>query len=137
MMLKKCVISSRAGASRVPNDGIQDRLCLLLCVMPKSTPEQTFAKFFNLANDEAAPANERAEAERKMAAWLKRHGKTRRDLQAILVKAAQDEAAANPPPPPPDPRAGTPHSFGDSPVFTPAGVVEGLIAKYVTMQEPA
>jgi hypothetical protein len=43
--------------------------------MPKSTPEQIFAKCFNLANDEAALQPDRDSAERKMAAWLKRHGK--------------------------------------------------------------
>jgi hypothetical protein len=69
--------------------------------MSKSTPEQTFAKFFNLANDEAAPQHERDVAERKMAAWLKRHEKTKRDIQAILVKAAADDRAAQPPPPRP------------------------------------
>src|SRR5262245_61478140 len=101
--------------------------------MPKSTPEQTFAKFFNLANDEAAPQHERDEAERQMAAWLKRHGKTKRDIQTILIKAADDDRAAQPPPPPSDPRDSAPHPF-DSPEFTPAGLVEGIVAKYVTMK---
>jgi Protein of unknown function (DUF3631) len=100
--------------------------------MPKSTPEQRFAKFFNLANDEAAPQTMRDGAEREMAAWLKRHGKTKRDIQAILVKAAADDKAQQPPPPPSDPRDDAPHPF-DDPQFTPAGLVEGIVAKYVTM----
>jgi Protein of unknown function (DUF3631) len=98
----------------------------------KETSEQLFAKMFNVANDEAAPSHEREAAERKIAAWLKRHGKTKRDIQAILVKAAADDLAANPPPPPSDPRDTAPHPF-DDPKFTPAGLVEGILAKYVTM----
>jgi hypothetical protein len=101
--------------------------------MPKGTAEETFAKLFNLANDEAAPSHEREGAERKMVAWLKRHGKTKRDIQAILVEAAKQEAARNPPPPPADPRDGAPHPF-DDPAFTPVGLVEGIIKKYVTMK---
>jgi hypothetical protein len=102
--------------------------------MPKSTPEQTFAKIFNLANDEAASEQDLKNAESKIAAWFRRHGKTKRDIQAILVKAAADDLAANPPPPPSDPRDGAPHPF-DDPQFSPAGLVEGIVGKYVTMSE--
>src|SRR5262245_4248411 len=102
--------------------------------MSKSTPEQTFAKFFNLANDEAAPQHERVAAEHKMATWLKRHGKTKRDIQTILVKAAAADMAAQPPPPPSDPRDSAPHPF-DDPKFTPVGLVEGIVSKYVSMSE--
>jgi hypothetical protein len=55
--------------------------------MPKSTPEQTFTKFYNLASDPAAREPERESAKRKMATWLKRHGKTERDYPAIFAKA--------------------------------------------------
>jgi hypothetical protein len=101
--------------------------------MPKSTPEQTFTKLYNLANDPAAPEHERESAKRKMDAWLKRHGKTERDYPAIFAKAAKDDEAQQPPPPPSDPRDGAPHPF-DNPEFTPAGLVEGIVAKYVTMK---
>ncbi len=100
--------------------------------MPKSTPEQTFAKFFNMANDEAASQQERDEAEGQMARWLKRHGKTKRDIQTILVKAAAADKAAQPPPSPSDPRDAAANPFED-PAFTPAGLVEGIMVKYVTM----
>jgi Protein of unknown function (DUF3631) len=104
--------------------------------MPKSSSEESFAKLFNLANDEAAPSHEREAAERKLTAWLKRHGKTKRDIQAILVRAAQNEAARNPPPPPSDPRDAAPNPY-DDPRFSPAGLVEGIVSKYVTMSSLA
>ena len=44
-----------------------------------------------------------------------------------------DDAAAQPPPPPSDPRDAAPNPF-DDPQFTPAGLVEGIVAKYVTMK---
>jgi hypothetical protein len=101
--------------------------------MPKSTPEQTFAKLFNLANDEAAPAHEREAAERKMATWLKRRGKTRRDIQAILVEAAKHDAAANPPPPS-DPRdAGTAGPIGKN--ITPLDVIRRLSEDYFVVDK--
>ena len=103
--------------------------------MPKSTPEQTFTKLYNLANDPATPEHMRESAKCKMTEWLKRHGKTERDYPAIFAKAADDDKAQKPPPPPPpDPRDGAPHPF-DNPEFTPAGLVEGIVAKYVTMDE--
>ena len=104
--------------------------------MAKSTPEQTFTKMYNVANDEAAPEQLRESAKRKMAAWLKRHGKTQRDYPAIFAKAAEDDKAQQSSPPPSDPRDDAPHPF-DDPRFTPAGLVEGFIAKYVTMSEHA
>ena len=67
-----------------------------------------------------------------MDAWLKRHGKTRADIQSILVQAAKDDEAAQPHPPQSDPRDTATNPF-DDPVFTPAGLVEGIVAKYVTM----
>jgi len=90
--------------------------------MPRNTPEQTFAHLFNRANDEASSQTERDKAERAMAVWLKRHGKTRRDTGAILLQAEKDDQRANPPPPPPDPRNAAPHPF-DDPMFTPADLV--------------
>src|SRR5262249_4509335 len=102
--------------------------------MPRSTPEQTFAKFFNMAQDEAASQQERDKAERAMAAWLKRHGKTRRDIQAILVKAAADDAARQPPPAPPDPRMNESVRF-DPERHSPANLVESILKMYLTMTE--
>src|SRR5262249_33631924 len=72
-------------------------------------------------------------AERKLDAWLAHHGKTRSDIPSILAQAAADDAAAAPPPPPSDPRAAQPHPFED-PAFTPAGLVRGIIEKYLTME---
>jgi hypothetical protein len=102
--------------------------------MPKKTPEQHFRDFFNMANDEAASQTERGEAEKAMARWLKRHGKTRRDIGAILLEAAKDDEKAKPSSPAPDPRDAAPHPF-DDPNFTPAGLVEGIIKKHVCMTE--
>jgi hypothetical protein len=97
----------------------------------KKTPAQHFAQLFALFTA-GATEGERAAAERKVDAWLKRHGKTRADITAILVQAAADEAASQPPPPQSDPRDAASNPF-DSPAFTPAGLVEGIVAKYVTM----
>lgn len=94
----------------------------------KKTPAQHFAQLFALFAA-GATEGERAAAERKMDAWLKRHGKTRADIAAILVQAAADEAASQPRS---DPRDTATSSF-DDPAFTPAGLVEGIVAKYVTM----
>src|SRR6266542_6681904 len=82
--------------------------------MPKSTPEQLFAKFYMMAKDKAASEHERDDAERKMAAWLKRHGKTERDYPAIFAKAAADDVTQQPPPPPSDPRDGESVQFDPS-----------------------
>jgi hypothetical protein len=102
--------------------------------MPRTTPAQRFAKFFALSMDPNAAQGERDSAARKMDEWLKRHGKTRADIQAILVQAAADDAAAQPPPPPSDPRDGAPHPF-DSSEFNPADLVEGIVCKYLWMRE--
>jgi hypothetical protein len=97
----------------------------------KKTPAQHFADLFRLFIT-GATEGERAAAERKMDAWLTRHGKTRADIQSILVQAAKDNEAAQPPPPPSDPRDAASSPFDDL-TFTPAGLVEGIVAKYVTM----
>src|SRR5262245_23093301 len=102
--------------------------------MPKSTPEQTFVKLYNLANDPATPKHMRAIAKSKMASWLKRHGKTERDYPAIFAKAAADDAAQAPPPPPSDPRDGASVHF-DPKRHNPASLVETIISAYVTMPE--
>jgi hypothetical protein len=73
-----------------------------------STPAQRFAKYFRLFMDKAAQPGERASAERKMDAWLQRHGKKHSDIPEILAQAAKDDAAAAPPPPPSDPRDAVP-----------------------------
>ena len=97
----------------------------------KKTAAQHFAQLFALFVG-GATDGERAAAEQKVDAWLKRHGKTRADIAAILVQAAADEAAAQPPPPPSDSRDTASNPF-DNPAFTPAGLVEGILTKYVTM----
>jgi Protein of unknown function (DUF3631) len=100
--------------------------------MPKKTPAQHFAQLFALFTA-GATEGERAAAERKMDAWLKRHAKTRADISSILVQAAADDAASQPSPPQSDPRDAAPNPF-DDPRFTPAGLVEGITQKYVTMK---
>jgi hypothetical protein len=111
--------------------------------MAKSTPAQTFAKIFAAwmhptsaeGNQAAAEEKARKAAERRADAWLKKHNKTRADISAILAQAGWDDAAQNPsppPPPPPDPRASDTHAF-DDPTFTPLGLVDGLLGKYVAM----
>jgi hypothetical protein len=100
--------------------------------MPKKTPAQHFANLFALFTA-GATEGERAAAERKMDGWLKRNGKTRADIRSILDQATVDDTAAAPPPPPSDPRDDAPHPF-DDPQFTPAGLVEGIVAKYLTME---
>ena len=97
----------------------------------KETSAQHFGHLFRRFTA-GATAGERAAAEGKMDAWLKRHDKTRADIQSILVQAAKDDEAAQPHPPQSDPRDTATNPF-DDPVFTPAGLVEGIVAKYVTM----
>jgi hypothetical protein len=98
----------------------------------KTTPEQHFAKIFNLYSN-GATKKERAAAERKMEAWLKRNGKTRADIRPMLAKADADDAAAQPPS---DPRDGAPHLY-DNPLFNPLNLVQGIVKKYVTMDPSA
>jgi hypothetical protein len=103
-------------------------------VPKKTTPAQPFARMFATFMDKNAPRAERDVAERKMDAWLNRHARSRADIPSILAQAAADDAAAKPPPPPSDPRDAAPNPF-DDPQFTPAGLVESIVAKYVTMSE--
>jgi hypothetical protein len=103
--------------------------------MAKSTASQTFAKIFATWMHPGSEETLRKAAEHKADAWLKRNNKTRADIPAILAQAGKDDAAQNPsapPPPPPDPRDSTAHPFDDD-AFTVAGVVDGLVGKYVTM----
>ena len=97
----------------------------------KKTSAQHFAALFALFTS-GATEGERAAAGGKMDAWLKRHGKTRADITAILVQAAADDTASQPPPPRSDPRDAAPNPFDDA-AFTPASLVEGILRKYVTM----
>jgi hypothetical protein len=83
--------------------------------------------------DQNARQGERDNAERVMDGWLKGHGKTRADIPKILAQAVADDAAAAPPPPPSDPRDTVSNPL-DDPAFTPVGLVDGIVAKYVTMQ---
>ena len=97
--------------------------------MARRTSAQTFAGIFNRFVAGATP-EEKKTAEDKMDAWLKRHGKTRIDIQAILAQAAADDAAASPPPP--DPRDAGTNQFDDLEI-TAAGLVEYVVAQYVWM----
>jgi Protein of unknown function (DUF3631) len=101
--------------------------------MPKLTPAQRFQNIFKQWTS-GATVHVRTTAEKKMDEWLARNGKTRSDISALVAEAVADDLKANPPPPPSDPRDGAPHPF-DNPRFTPAGLVEGIIAKYVAMSE--
>jgi Protein of unknown function (DUF3631) len=103
--------------------------------MPKLTPAQRFHNLFKRWATGSTEA-ERATGEKKVDEWLARNGKTRADIAALLAEAHADELKANPPPPPPDPRADAPHPFED-PRFTPAGLVEGIVSRYVTMSSHA
>ena len=100
--------------------------------MPKKTPEETFADIFNRWMS-GSTEHERAEGEKKMDAWLSRHGKKRIDIQQILADAARHTAARQPPPPPSDPRDAQPHPF-ENPQYTPVGLVRGIVGKYLTME---
>jgi hypothetical protein len=101
--------------------------------MPKSTPAQTFRSIFDVWAHPGTQSGDRANAERKMDAWLKRHGKTRADISAILVQAAVDDAAQAPPPPPSDPRDAQTSPF-DDPAYNPAELVRGIAEKYLAME---
>jgi energy-coupling factor transporter ATP-binding protein EcfA2 len=91
----------------------------------KMTPAQRFRAFFNIWMDRRASQGDRDSAKRKMDAWLERHGMTDADAYSILKQAEMDD------PPPPDPRHAAPNPFED-PRFTPVGLVEGILKKYVT-----
>jgi hypothetical protein len=100
--------------------------------MPKLTPAQRFHNIFKRWTNGATKA-ERATGEKKMDEWLAKNGKTRADISSIIAQAVADELAADPAPPPSDPRNAAPHPYAD-PQFTPAGLVEGIVSKYVAMQ---
>jgi hypothetical protein len=101
--------------------------------MAKNTPSQHFRDLFN-RYIAGSTENERAEGEKKMDAWLKRHGKTRIDAPKVLLQAARDDEATKPPASPPsDPRDAAPNPF-DDPAFTPVGLVHGIVGKYLTME---
>jgi len=102
--------------------------------MPKLTPAQRFHNIFKRWTCGATEA-ERATAEKKMDELLAKLGKTRADISSIVAEAVADDLAANPLPPS-DPRDDAPHPF-DDPRFTPVGLVEDIVAKYVTMNEHA
>ena len=103
--------------------------------MPKkTTPAQRFAQIFALFTH-GATEGERAAAERKMDAWLKRHGKTRADIPSILIQAAADDAAAQPPPPPSDPRdAQPPPDVGKN--ITPLDLIRRMWETYLAFESP-
>jgi hypothetical protein len=104
--------------------------------MAKSTPAQTFKRIFDVWTHSGTQPGDRANAERKMDAWLKRHGKSRNDISSILAQAEADAAAQKPPPPPPpDPRDSAPHPFVD-PKFNPVGLVYEAAGNYLFMSEP-
>src|SRR5262249_52521215 len=96
----------------------------------KTTPAQRFAQIFAVFMDDRAAPGDRANAERKLDEWLKRHGKTRADIQAILVQAAADNAASQPPPPPSDPRDVDPPA---GPNITPLDLIHALLQDYLEL----
>ena len=71
--------------------------------MAKNTPAQHFRDLFN-RYIAGSTESERAEGEKAMDRWLRRHGKSRIDAPKVLLQAARDDEAAKPPPPPSDPR---------------------------------
>jgi hypothetical protein len=99
--------------------------------MPKKTSAQHFRDLFARWTSGSTP-EERATGERMADQWLKRRGKSRIDIPAILAQAIADDAAAQPPPPPSDPRDAAPNPFED-PAFTPVGLVHGIVGKYLSM----
>jgi Protein of unknown function (DUF3631) len=100
-------------------------------VPKKKTPAQKFADIFRQFTSGATPWV-RTTAESKMDEWLKRHAKTRVDIPLILAEAVADDAASQPPPPQPDPRDTGINPLND-PTFTPADLVERIVARYVWM----
>jgi hypothetical protein len=100
--------------------------------MAKTTAAQKFKRIFDLWAHPGTRPGERANAEHQMDAWLRRHGKTRADISSILAQAAADDAAQAPPPPN-DPRDSQSNPF-ENPAYTPAGLVQGIIEKYLTME---
>jgi hypothetical protein len=100
--------------------------------MRNSRSAQKFKRIFDLWVHPGTPAAERANAERKLDAWLKQYGKTRADISAILAEAERDAATAPPPPPSSDPRATQSNPFTD-PAYTAADLVQGIVEKYLAM----
>jgi hypothetical protein len=98
----------------------------------KSTPAQLFAKFFRVFMDTAAAPAVRAEAEKQIDAWLRRHGKTRADIQSILAQAAADDLKSKPAPPPSDPRDAAPAEPLD-PTETVLGLVTSAFKTYLAV----
>ena len=100
--------------------------------MAKNTPSQHFRDLFN-RYIAGSTENERAEGEKKMDAWLKRHGKTRIDAPKVLAQAARDDEAAKPPPPPSDPRdAGSPPRSR----VTVLDLVHAMAEDYLVLSSP-
>jgi hypothetical protein len=100
--------------------------------MPKKiTPAQRFAQIFALFTS-GAPEGERASAEHKMDAWLKKHDKTRADIPAILAQALADDAAAQPPPSS-DPRDAQPvPDVGEN--ITPLDLIRRMLETYLAYE---
>jgi len=100
----------------------------------RTTPAQRFAKIFAQWIHPGTLQGQRGNAERQMDAWLKRHGKTRADIQAILTQAAADDIAAAPPPPPSDPRDVDPsQSF---PNVTVLDLIRAMAEDYFVFESP-
>src|SRR5262249_8756627 len=81
--------------------------------------------------DTAAAPAVRAEAEKQIDAWLRRHGKTRADIQSILAQAAADDLKSKPPPPS-DPRDAAPAEPLD-PTETVLGLVTSAFKTYLAV----
>jgi Protein of unknown function (DUF3631) len=105
--------------------------------MPKKTPAWFFKDIFEQFMAGATEAV-RATAEKKMDAWLRRHGRTRADVASLVAQGKADEAEADAAkqPPPSDPRDDASVRF-DPKRHNPASLVEGMLKLYVTMPEHA
>ena len=104
-------------------------LASVVVVMPKLTSAQRFHNIFKQWTS-GATEHVRNTAEKKMDEWLARNGKTRADISSIVAEAVADDLKANPPSQPPDPRDVAANPF-DSSEFSPAGLVAGILEKYV------
>jgi hypothetical protein len=97
----------------------------------KSKELRTFAALHAALHDPVE--NRRDKARKALAKFLSDRGLTHNDIPAIFARIGQLEAASAPPPPPNDPRDAQPNPFED-PAYTPAGLVRGIVEKYLTME---
>ena len=102
--------------------------------MAKNTPAQHFRDLFN-RYIAGSTESERAEGEKAMDRWLRRHGKSRIDAPKVLLQAARDDEAAKPPPPPSDPRDAGPAQSVD-PGYTVLDLICQRVELYLVFSSP-